>query len=168
MAGSLIIYRFVILLTFKPHFSELQKWTKEQLLQVIVHLRVSQFFAVKTFSNFYFSSTKKLEKYQCSIHEKERKKRKKNPRQIKFNNFFLFCNVMSFHLICYTVIESQTWRIDSVFYVFLAPPPFLGVFIGLVQCVSSYTLSSPAFKGVTSGMNFKHTFPLPVAPGKNW
>ena len=32
---------------------------------------------------------------------------------------------------------------------FLAPPPLPGVFIGLVQCVSSYTLSSPAFKGVT-------------------
>ena len=35
----------------------------------------------------------------------------------------------------------------------------------LVQCVSSYTLSSPVFKGVTRGMNFKHTSPVPVIPG---
>ena len=40
-------------------------------------------------------------------------------------------------------------------YVFLDPPPLPRVSIGLVQCVPSYTLSSPAFKGVTRGMNFK-------------
>ena len=37
-------------------------------------------------------------------------------------------------------------------YVFLAPPPLPGVLIGLVQCVSFYTLSSPTFKGVTHEM----------------
>ena len=31
--------------------------------------------------------------------------------------------------------------------------------IGSVPCVPSYTLCSPAFKGVTRGMNFKHTSP---------
>ena len=33
--------------------------------------------------------------------------------------------------------------------------------IGSVLCVPFYTLSSPAFKGVTCGMSFKHTSPLP-------
>ena len=31
--------------------------------------------------------------------------------------------------------------------------------IGSVPCVPSYTLSSPAFKGVTHGMSFKHSSP---------
>ena len=33
--------------------------------------------------------------------------------------------------------------------------------IGLVLCVPLYTLSSPAFKGVTCGMDFKHKTPVP-------
>ena len=55
----------------------------------------------------------------------------------------------------------------------LTPPPLPRVPMGLVkcpvQCVPAYTLSSPALKGVTRGMDFKHTptdtFPLPVTPG---
>ena len=31
-----------------------------------------------------------------------------------------------------------------------------------VKCVPAYTLSSPAFKGVTRGMNFKH-YPTPCS-----
>ena len=38
-----------------------------------------------------------------------------------------------------------------------SPPRSL---IGLVQCVSSYTLSSPSFKGVARGMNIFHMLDL--------
>ena len=58
-------------------------------------------------------------------------------------------------------------------YVTLTPPPLPRVTMGLVKCpvqyVSAYTLSSPAFKGVTRRMDFKHTpmdtFSLPVSLG---
>ena len=36
--------------------------------------------------------------------------------------------------------------------------------IGLVPCVPTYTLSSPAFEGVTRRMSFKHTSPPPCYP----
>ena len=47
----------------------------------------------------------------------------------------------------------------------------MGVAKSLTQCVPVYTLSSPTFKGVTRGMDFKHTYtdtsPLPVS-GNNF
>ena len=63
-------------------------------------------------------------------------------------------------------ILKQDWHsVLHFLYVLLAPPPLPGVFIGLVQCVSSYTLSSPTFKGVTRGMKFNRLSSI-VRPSK--
>ena len=51
--------------------------------------------------------------------------------------------------------NSFFWGVGCFSYP-LSPPRSS---IGLVLCVPFYTLSSPAFKGVTIRMSFKHTFP---------
>ena len=97
-------------------------------------------------------------------------------KRILFFKFYYF--IASFSIKIWYLFDNfhewlqanQTLFIRTVFFwevlqVFLDPPPLTVVFIGLVQCVSSYTLSSPEFKGVTCRMYFKHTFALPVPPG---
>ena len=55
---------------------------------------------------------------------------------------------------------------SNILHVFLTPPTLPGVpLVWFHVCpLGSYTLSSPAFKGVTSGMSFKHTCPPPCYP----
>ena len=76
------------------------------------------------------------------------------------------------HLVCTNTSNvSQPIRArEAPNKTFLCGPLYLGdIFfcmffepIGLVPCVPSNTLRSPAFKGVTHGMSFKHTSPPPV------
>ena len=61
-------------------------------------------------------------------------------------------------------IFCQVIQVFFVFVCFSNPTSPPRNPIGSVPCVPSYTLSYPAFKGVTRGMSFKHTFPPHCCP----
>ena len=81
----------------------------------------------------------------------------------------------------FTIVKNQRPRITMHFFCFLVfvcfsnptspPRSSICLFPCLVQCVPAYTLSSPALKGVTRRMDFKHNptdaSPFPALVGFN-
>ena len=56
---------------------------------------------------------------------------------------------------------SKYWKLFSLLYVFLTPPALPRVHVIWFPVQQTYSLSSPAFKRVTSEAPLKHSSPLP-------